>query len=324
MMTLEFAIRRGSLVGVLCVSAMSCWALPAASAQYTAYWLYSGRRGTTVVAPPAGPGQLDPLSVSARFGFWPYPIIARQPIGHQVLATGPNGYAYRPVYADDPTAASIAIGDDVPGGAARGFLAAHGHSNARRTAAPPPAMAGGAQPAHAGGAADGLSAALDDFRAARYESALDRLSAIGPANEQYGTARMLAAEAHLALTEYDAAVASLASGMDSLPEQEWDRYVRDYRDYFASALRFFVHLRSLERFVQQHQADTNGHLLLGFHYAALGYTDEGLAELALAGDDPRAQRLAAHFRLENEAPAPALDVVDEPEADAAPRRGREF
>jgi hypothetical protein len=34
--------------------------------------------------------------------------------------------------------------------------------------------------------------------------------------------------------------------------------------------------------------------------------------------------LAAHFRLENEAPAPALDVVDEPEADAAPRRGREF
>ncbi|MGH7134326.1 MAG: hypothetical protein ACREHD_01215, partial [Pirellulales bacterium] len=70
--------------------------------------LYAGQRGTTVIAPPPGPGPLDPLSVAAYWGFWPNPVLARQPIGHQTIATSPNGYIYRPVYADDATAASIA------------------------------------------------------------------------------------------------------------------------------------------------------------------------------------------------------------------------
>lgn len=323
MMTLQRVAECRWVPGALI--AIACAALPTtAFGQFNAYWLYSGRRGTTVIAPPAGPGPLDPLSVSARFGFWPYPIIARQPIGHQILATGPNSYAYRPVYADDQTAASIALSDAEPGSSGAGFLATHRAIAPIAAGAARQPMVGAAAPADAGGPADPLSAALDDFQAAHYQEALDHLRTIGPADEAYGAAQMLAAEAHLALTEYHAAVASLAAGMDSLLESQWDRYVRDYRDYFASALRFAVHLRSLERFVAQHPANTDGHLLLGFHYAALGFSQEGLEELALAGDDPRAQRLAMHFRLQDEPPAPALDLPDEPKAGAAPRRGREF
>lgn len=305
---------------VCALTAIACAALPAtAFGQFNAYWLYSGRRGTTVIAPPAGPGPLDPLSVSARFGFLPYPIIARQPIGHQVLATGPNSYAYRPIYADDQTAASIALSDTEPGSDA-GFLAAH--SLASDAARQP--LVGAVPPADVSGPVDPFSAALGDVRAARYQQALDRLRTIGPADEEYGSAQMLAAEAHLALTDYHAAAASLAAGMDTLLESQWDRYVRDYRDYFASALQFLVHLRSLERFVQQHPANADGHLLLGFHYAALGFVNEGLEELALAGDDPRARGLELHFRQQEEPPAPALDLLDEPDANAKPRRGREF
>lgn len=317
MMLRHIARRRLRMCALL---AIACSVPPAAACgQFNARWLYSGRRGTTVIAPPAGPGPLDPLSVSARFGFWPNPIIARQPIGHQILATGPNSYAYRPVYADDQTAASIALSDEAPDGTDAGFLAAH--STAAGAARP---LVGAAPPVGAGAPADPLSAALDDFRRARYEAALDRLQTVGPADEEYGSAQMLAAEAHLARAEYHAAVNSLAAGMDVLLESQWDRYVRDYRDYFASALRFAVHLRSLERFVEQHPANADGHLLLGFHYAALGFIQEGLEELALAGDDPRARRLETHFRQQDEPPAPALDVPDEPDADARPRRGREF
>ena len=213
------------------------------------------------------------------------------------------------------------MSDAEPASTGGGFLAAHRVANLMSADAAVQPLVRAAQAAEAGGPGEQLSAALDDFRAARYAAALARLRTIGPAAEVYGSAQMLAAEARLALTDYPAAAASLAAGMDASLESQWDRYVHDYRDYFASALQFLVHLRSLERFVQQHPANADGHILLGFHYAALGFIDEGLEELALVGDDPRARRLEMHFRQQEEPPAPALD---EPDAEDNPRRGREF
>lgn len=270
-------------------AAIACAALAAPGAargQYNSYsyqWLYSGPRGTTVVAPPAGPGPLDPFAVWARFGFWPDPYIARQPIGHQTIATGPNSYLYRPVYADDATAASIALPE-----AADDWAAATGNPRPDRTT--PEAL---------------RQAALVLFRGARYEAALDRLDRLLQADADDGLARLLAVQAYFALGDYRAAVDALSAATATAPARDWDRYVLDYRKYFRSALTFAVHLRALERFVEAHPDRPEARLLLAYEYGGLGFSDRALALLADVRGSALADRLRDYFT--DEPPTPALE-----------------
>ncbi len=127
-----------------------------------------------------------------------------------------------------------------------------------------------------------------------------------------GQAELLSAQALFALGEYDAAVASLDRATQLLPEEEWDRYVADYREYFPSALRYAVHLRSLERFADQAPpAQTASRLLLAYHYGCLGYADQALLRLdQLTKPSELSRRLSHYFErhrkaADNELPAPA-------------------
>lgn len=270
----------------------ACLAAPeAASGQYNSYgyqWLYSGPRGSTVIAAPAGPGPLDPFAVWARFGFWPNPYIARQPIGHQTIATGPNSYIYRPVYADDETAASIAL-PDAP-------------NNWSRAATTMP-RSGRAMP-------EALrQAALVLFRAAHYDGALDRLDRLLKAAPDDGLARLLAVQAYFALGDYRAAVGALSAATATASEHDWDRYVRNYRQYFGSSLKYLVPLRALEQFVEAHPDRSDARLLLAYEYGCLGFPDRALAILAKVHGD-LADRLRDYFT--DEPPAPALDEEEAP------------
>lgn len=272
---------------------------------YRYEWLYAGPRGTTVIAPPAGPGRLDPFAVWARFGFWPNPYLARQPIGHQTIATGPNGYVYRPVYADDETAASIALPE------------------------PPQGWAGAMRQNAAEATPERLrQAALLLFRAADYAGALDRLDRLLQAKPDDELARLLAVQADFALGDYPAAVELLAGALDAAPSREWDRYVRDYRQTFGSALTYLALLRSLERSTAAHGERAYERLLLAYEYGCLGFPERALALLAGVRGD-LADRLRDHFT--DEPPAPALDEDDAEQGDDGrphepPARGhqREF
>lgn len=277
---------RPALIAYACVSAPAV-----ASGQYNSYgyqWLYSGPRGTTVIAPPAGPGPLDPFAVWARFGFWPNPYIARQPIGHQTIATGPNSYIYRPVYADDETAASVAL-PDAPDDWARPVA-----KTARAGRATPEAL---------------RQAALVLFRAADYEGALDRLDRLLRAEPDDGLARLLAVQAYFALGNYRAAVGALSAATATAPERDWDRYVRDYRQYFGSSLKYLVPLRALEQFVEAHPDRTDARLLLAYEYGCLGFPDRALDLLARRRGD-LVDRLREYFI--DEPPAPALEEDEAP------------
>ena len=274
--------------------------------------LYAGPRGTTVVAPPPGPGPLDPLSVAAYWGFWPSPILARQPIGHQTIATSHNGYIYRPVYPGDP---SIAL------------------PNAVEAAAPSPSFL----TRHAGGPASAealFDAALVLFKAGRYEAAIDRLNRALDQKPNDGDAWLLLVQAYFGLANYEAATDALAAALANAPEHDWGKFARSYTKYFPSALRFAVHLRTLERFVELHSDRREGHLLLGYQYGSLGKTDLALAELALARPNAEAEKLSRSFGEVQEEPAPAPDNdLDRPPRAANPpapepppakRRRREF
>ncbi|HVX15319.1 MAG TPA: tetratricopeptide repeat protein [Pirellulales bacterium] len=292
-------------VGLLIVASFGIFSEPAA-AQYGTT-LYAGPRGTTMIAPPPGPGPLDPLSVAAYWGFWPNPVIARQPIGHQTIATSPNGYVYRPVYANDPTAASIAMPN------VRETL---GPSLVSRLAAGPPSPR------------ELLEAALVLFKAGRYESAIDRANAVLDVEADNGDALLLLVQCYFGLANYEAAADALAAALAHAPEHDWDKYVADYKKLFASPLRFASHLRSLERFVELYPGRREGHLLIGYQYGCLGESVRALKELALAKPSVEADKLARHFVAANDAPAPAPeDEVEAPPPVRQPparRRGREF
>jgi tetratricopeptide (TPR) repeat protein len=290
--------------GLLVVALFGICGEPA-SAQYGAT-LYAGRRGTTVVAPPPGPGPLDPLSVAAYWGFWPSPVIARQPIGHQIIATSPNGYVYRSVYANDPTAASIALPDAQE--TARPSLLS------RLTAdrpAPPQSI---------------LDAALMLFKAGQYEAAIDRVNSVLDTKPDDGDALLLLVQCYFGLANYEAAADALAAALDHAPEHDWDKYVSNYKTYFASSLRFASHLRVLERFVELHPERQEGHLLIGYQYGCLGETVRTQKELALAKPSVEADKLARHFAEAQDAPAPGPEVEAPPAArpPVARPRGREF
>jgi tetratricopeptide (TPR) repeat protein len=248
--------------------------------------------------------------VAAYWGFWPSPVIARQPIGHQTIATSPNGYIYRPVYADDATAASIALPNatDVSG------------------VAPPIAR----QPAGPASAEALFQTALVLFKAGRYEAAIDRLNRVVNQKPDHGDAYLLMVQANFGLANYEAAVEALSAALATAPEYNWEKFARGYSRYFASSLRFAVHLRSLERFVELHSERVEGHLLLGYQYGSLGKTDRALAELARTHPNAEGEKLARHFAEAGEAPTPGPDVEPEPGPRAAPnpppvqRRGRAF
>ena len=285
---------RRALMLIAAAALATAWP-PAARAQMFPYFR-PGRRAATIMGGPIGPAPLDPYSVSAYWGFLPSPIVARQAIGHQIIWTGPNGYVYRPVYADDD-----------PSGVAQadGFkVVPRADSIAQGTLAPPPAVT--ARPAVAPNLPASFDKALLLFRAGNYEESLAALERLPDA--QRAEADLLAAQALFALTDYSSAVEALGRATESLPDSDWGRYIADYRSYFPSALRYVVHLRSLERSVDQFPEQTDAKLLLAYHYGSLGFVDQAIALLDELKPDPLVDRLREYFERQRASPAPGDDA----------------
>lgn len=296
--------RRSLTLALAALSLVTIWPQTVA-AQYFPYFR-PGRRYAAVMAGPLGPPPLDPYSVAAYWGFFPSPFVARQTIGHEIIWTSPNGYVYRPVYADQ---------DPSGGGASDGFSALpqtapqiSGATTSARPATPAVDLA----PANPKGL---FETALLRFRLGRYDEALGRLDQLLLADPDHGQAELLSAQALFALGEYEGAVAALDRATKLLPESEWDRYVAGYRDFFPSALRYAVHLRTLERYIDEHPENTESRLLLAYHYGSLGYAEQAIAQLEQLKPSDLSRRLREHFarqrpsRIE-ELPAPAPGDVD--------------
>ncbi|HUY32632.1 MAG TPA: tetratricopeptide repeat protein [Pirellulales bacterium] len=308
-----------TLTMLLVVAAVSAAFVPATGdAQFYGY--PSRVRNRVVLGGPLGPAPLDPYSVSAYFGWLPSPIVARQTVGHQIISTGPNGYVYRPVYADEldqpPQAAAMPA-------TSTSFVSRHA---AMAADSPPPAdlpvpwRPAVAPPGKQGDEA--FAAALADMRIGEYQLALDALQAILDRDAKRGDAELLAAQALFALADYPRAVAALGRAVELSPPHEWDRYVADYRRYFPSSLQYIVRLRRLERYVDDQPDDPSGPLLLGYHYGALGFADEALGLFDQAQGEPLARRLRGHFagrRAGHDDDAPVPEDVAEPEVKKGPR-----
>jgi hypothetical protein len=285
------------------------------------YSYNSGVRNRVIQGGPLGPAPLDPYSVSSYFGWLPSPIVARQTVGHEFIPTGPNGYVYRPIYADelDERRPSPSIAGATPSARQSSFLSRHATADTAPLR-PVPELAEAGPPAKP--VDEAFAAALADVRRGEYDLALDALELVLNRDPKRGDAESLAAQALFALGDYPGAVAAVGRAIDRLPEAEWDRYVAAYRRYFPSALQYIVRLRRLERYVDDRPDDVSGPVLLGYHYGALGFADDAVRLLEPVKDHPVAKPLFDHFarrRAAIDGPPPAPEDAVVPEDVEGPR-----
>lgn len=223
-----------------------------------------------LVDAPFGPFTLFPTVV-----VWPW----WQPLGHEVVPLGPNGYVYRPIY---PLAA-----EDL---------------------GPPPAP--DAEASH-GDAAAIMERAVAAARAGDYQAALASLDLLLARDPADGYAHLLRAFVLLMLREYPAASDALHRALWTLPREEWGAVAANWQDYVPEPAAFDRALHSLEWFVRQHPFRPEGHFLLGYHYGYLGRHREAVDELSEALElyqiDGVAPELLEFFRSVPPAESPPRD-----------------
>lgn len=196
-----------------------------------------------VVDAPFGPATLFPTVV-----VWPW----WQPLGHEIIPYGPNGYVYRPTYpAPEPEEVSRPP---------RGPPVAAPHRDAATL----------------------MQRAVSAARAGHYAAALaavDQLVAQDPAD---GYAHLLRSFVLLLLDDYAAASDALHRALWTLPREEWGAVASNWQDYVPEPAVFHRALACLERFVRQQPLRPEGHFLLGYHYGYLGRHREAVDQLAEA------------------------------------------
>ncbi len=216
-----------------------------------------------LVDAPFGPATLFPAVV-----VWPW----WQPLGHEIVPLGKNGYVYRPIY---PPPAAEELG---------------------APPAPDPAVS-------YGDAAAIMERAVSAARAGDYPGALAQLDQLVMQDPADGYAHLL--RAFVLLKDHAAASDALHRALWTLPREEWGAVAGNWQDYVPEPAAFDRALRSLEHFVRQHPLRPEGHFLLGYHYGYLGRHREAVDQLAEALElyqiDGVAPELLEFFR--NVAPA---------------------
>lgn len=195
-----------------------------------------------LVDAPFGPATLFPV-----VAIWPW----WQPLGHEIVPLGPNGYVYRPIY---PPPATEELN-------------------------PPPLPS---PTASYGDGAAVMDRAVSATRAGDYHAALAALDQLLMQDPADGYAHLLRAFVLLMLQEYTAASDALHRALWTLPREEWGAVAGNWQDYVPEPASFNSALRSLERFVRQHPLRPEGHFLLGYHYGYLGRHREAVDHLAEA------------------------------------------
>jgi hypothetical protein len=296
---------------------------------------------------PLGPfGPYDLFSV-----YLPAGLYARQPLGHEIIRTSPNGYTYRTVF--EPPQGSVqqgamplvtappantpsinpppAVGQPNawPPGTLLGNAAPMPNGLGPMQWNAPPA-APPANPAFTPEMRRLLDLAENAFRAGRYDEALDKVQTLLDGKPDLGLAALLHAETLFALGKYPEGAAALHWAISNLPRQQWGVIVENYRHFYAQPEKFTEQLRSLENYVRQNPTIPAGHFLLGFHYGYLGRRAEAAGQLAAALElsqfDDQARQLGEQFRDPNAPPVRSRPQVAPGPANPipAPRGPQEF
>lgn len=287
--------------------------------------LRRSRAAAAVFPFPSGPALLPgpmayaPFGPFSLFGYGPlYPVI-RQPVGHEITRTGPNGYTYRPIY-DDEQDPGMAAPLDPNGSDPNGSDPSQGELLPAGEPVPADDFRGESLDVDAE-----MSAAVDALGGKRYPQAIVHLERIVDADPGNGFAFALFGLAQFCQEDFFAAAELVHRALANLPREQWGDEVREFRNYLPSNAEFTRHLRGLEQFVREHPQQSEVRFLLGYYYGYLGYAEESVQQLRSAIElfqlDPIAPELLEDVQ-EEPRPADDPEFQDPRQADPARRPGR--
>jgi tetratricopeptide (TPR) repeat protein len=209
---------------------------------------------------------------------------AQPPIGHQQIQTGQGAWVSRPIYGDQLAPQPVAVAQPSPGPA----TVAPANLGSGAVADVPPAEP---EPVDPDDPADIRSnpEALTDvavaaLRAGNLTAALEMADRALTLESQYGHAALVRAQVLFALVRFPEAVADLEWATDRLPADVWLQPVTNYAYTFGpdskqATRRYVTWLQALEATVRTEPENVAARTLLGYHYAALGFTDAAAAHL---------------------------------------------
>lgn len=200
-------------------------------------------------------------------------LTARQPIGHEVVPTAGGGYVYRPLHAGS-------LGMAMP---------------AQISVAPELALDEAS-----------VDRAVAHLRLGQAKQAIAEAEAALKRTPDHGPALLMLATALFADSRWEASAAALDAATQRLEPADWGRPVREHARWFGSTDRYLQPLRRLEWQVADVPQFLPARLLLGYHYAHLGFREAGIDHLQAAAKDSQLRPLAVRLLEVLGAAAPPL------------------
>ncbi len=119
---------------------------------------------------------------------------------------------------------------------------------------------------------------------------------------------MMLSQSLFANGKFDEAAGATQAAMQQLPKDQWGVVVTNYKDLYGSMQSYTDQLRALEKATKEKPDNPALRFLLGFHYAYLGFPQQGITQLdkavKLAPQDEMAKQLRT--QLQTKLPTPAV------------------
>jgi len=128
---------------------------------------------------------------------------------------------------------------------------------------------------------DAQQRAEAEFRNGNYEEAVRLARQVIILDAENGFARLFAAQCLFAIEDYSAAVQQIKIAIGLLPTEEWDFIVRQFRLFYGKN-DFVDQMDRLNQYLADFPTHREGHLLRGYQFASLGYTQPAIDDLYYA------------------------------------------
>ena len=137
---------------------------------------------------------------------------------------------------------------------------------------------------------------VDAFRNGEYDQATRLADHAIVEDSDSGFLRVYAAQCLLATGEFDASAAALNDGLQRLPQIEWGKEIKNFRDLYKRN-DYVTHIKQLEKFAAENPKSPIGNALCAYHFYYLGHSEAALRHWQAANEaDPNnelVQRLGA-------------------------------
>jgi hypothetical protein len=128
-------------------------------------------------------------------------------------------------------------------------------------------------------AADFTNQGEEDFKAGRYQEAVNKWQHALVDNPNNGGLMLLLSQGLYAAGQFEPAAGALQLALQMLPQNQWSTVVSNYTELYPNIQNYTDQLRALEKARTDSPKNPALRFLLGYHYGYLGYPKNAVTEL---------------------------------------------